>query len=45
MGHVETEGQEGGPSPVKGSSVLTFRRLHVPFLSGEADVDRLAFLP
>lgn len=25
--------------------LLTFRRLHIPFLCGEADVDWLAFLP
>lgn len=32
--------------PLGGSVLLlTFRRLHIPFLSGEADVDWLAFLP
>lgn len=35
---LRLESKEGGPAPGKEYSV-TFWRLHVPFLYGEADVD------
>lgn len=45
LGMLGLEGKGGAPTLARSVLLLTFRRLHIPFLCGEADVDWLAFLP